>query len=130
MHRAVGRFIVAIAMLVGSLSEASAEPGFVEGHISIGPLTPVHRVGMPTPKPSRETYAAYKVTVFKADGETKISELTPNDEGNYRLTLPPGDYVLDRPHRRAGGSKDLPRSIKIVSGQTVRVDIAIDTGMR
>ena len=115
-------------MLLGSVIAGSDKPGFVEGHINIGPLTPVLRLDAPQ-KVSPEVYAAFKVSVFQADGKTVVAPLTPNAEGNFRQSLPPGTYIIDMPHGRMT-KVNLPKTITIVSDQTAHLDIEIDTGIR
>jgi len=53
-----------------------------------------------------------------------------NRNGNYRIELPPGDYILDvqGPESRPGRVK--PRPFTVLSNQAVRVDMNIDTGIR
>jgi len=44
--------------------------------------------------------------------------------------LPPGDYVLDVQRRAPGHVRAKPQRFTVVSNQTVRVDMDIDTGIR
>ncbi len=128
MHRATGHFLVLCFLFLSCVVTAADKPGFLEGHISIGPLTPVQRADG-TPKVSPEVYATFKVSVFQADGQTAVTPLTPNAEGNFRQSLAPGTYVVDMPHGRMT-KVDLPKTVTIVSDQTVHLDIDIDTGIR
>ena len=128
MSRLPGYLLLALAMLLGTVVAGSDKPGFVEGHINIGPLTPVQRKDAPT-KISPEVYAALRVSVFQADGKTSVAPLAPDADGNFRQSLPPGTYIIDMPHGRMT-KVNLPRTITIVPDQTVRVDIEIDTGIR
>ena len=136
MHRSICHFITFFAMFLSCPATCwqvagsdPPQPGFVEGHISIGPLSPVERVGTPTPASLADAYATLKVTVFKPDGKTQVAQLTPDSQGNYRQSLAPGTYVLDMPHG-AMTKMNLPQTVTIVSDQTVHVDIDIDTGIR
>jgi len=56
--------------------------------------------------------------------------VTADAEGNYRLALPPGDYILDVEGRSPKRIRGTPQPFTAVSGQTVRVDMNIDTGIR
>jgi hypothetical protein len=129
MHRIPGWLVLVCVMLAGSIMAESEKPGFVEGHINVGPLTPVEREGAPKPTISAEGYAALQLAVFKADGKTKVADLMLDKNGNFRQPLAPGTYVVAMPPRRITKA-NLPRAITIVSDQTVRVDIEIDTGIR
>jgi hypothetical protein len=129
MYRISGWLILVCVMLAGSIMAGSEKPGFVEGHINIGPLTPVEREGAPKPSVSVEGYAALQLAVFKADGKTKVTDLALDKNGNFHQPLAPGTYVVAMPPRRITKA-NLPQTITIVSDQTVRVDIEIDTGIR
>jgi hypothetical protein len=129
VDRTLSYFLLVFAMLLGSLVAGSDKPGFVEGHINIGPLTPVLHEGAPSPAVSAEAYAALQLAIFKADGKTKVTPLTPDKEGNFRQSLAPGTYVVAMPPRHITKA-NLPKTITIISDQTVRVDIEIDTGIR
>jgi len=51
--------------------------------------------------------------------------------GNYRIALPPGDYILDVQGRLPKGHvRAKPQRFTVVSNQTVRIDMDIDTGIR
>jgi len=106
--------------------------GYLEGKVTIGPLRPAQRVDEPPPPAPPEGYAAYPIKVFKADGATWVADVNVRPDGTYRLALAPDTYVvaLARPGLRSGRGRDLPKTITMTSGQTVRLDIDIDTGLR
>ena len=66
--------------------EIAAQPGYVEGHVSIGPLTPVERIDTPVPTVPPEFYAAYKIVILRPDGQT---EVTRADEANLPVHSSP-----------------------------------------
>ena len=129
MRRTAGYYFLVLAMSLGAIAGAEEKSGIVEGHINIGPLTPVLREGAPSPVISAEGYRDLQLAIFKADGKTKVSELSIDKSGNFRQSLEPGTYVIAMPPRRITKA-NLPKTIEIVSGQTIRVDIEIDTGIR
>ncbi len=129
MFRTTGYFFLTFALLLGCAVAESEKPGFVEGHVNIGPLTPVAQEGAPHPTVSAEEYAALQLTVFKADGKTKVAQLMPDTKGNFRQMLAPGTYVVAMPVRKITRA-DLPKAITVVSDQTVHLDIEIETGIR
>ena len=78
---------------------------------------------------------AYFVTardeiVRSRDGGKEVGRVTADAGGNYHLALPPGEYVLDIQRRPRGRVRTTPQPFTVVSGQTVRVDLDIDTGVR
>lgn len=107
------------------------ETGRLEGHVSIGPLRPVQRLDAPPPSVPPEAYAARPIVIFASDGTTEIRRVKIDPDGTYRVSLPPGSYVVDVARTsRIERARPLPKAVTIVKGQTVRLDIEIDTGLR
>jgi len=104
-------------------------PGFLEGVVTIGPLTPVEMPGEQPTVPG-EVYAARKIMVYDAQGRRLVERVDIGGDGTYRVELPPGRYVVDINRIGIDSSSDVPASVDIVSGETVRLDIDIDTGIR
>jgi hypothetical protein len=79
-----------------------------------------------------ENYADYPLVVLSKIGQKEIARVTADRDGNYRVALPPGDYVLDVQARTLGRTRGhvraKPQPFTVVSNQTVRVDMIIDTG--
>ena len=108
----------------------AADAGFVEGHVTIGPLKPVELQDA-TPQPiSPEVYAQYPLVILRADGQTEVLRVNADTRGNYRVALAPGDYILDVVGRAPKRVRANPQPFTIVSNQMVRVDMNIDTGIR
>jgi hypothetical protein len=119
----------AIGALAGCMAiDASAERlGYLEGRVTIGPICPVEREGVPCPVPP-EAYAAREI-VLRAEGKI-VARTRPGSDGNYRLAAEPGRYVVDVNRTGVDSSTDVPREVEIRAGETTRLDIAIDTGIR
>lgn len=114
-----------------SASPGAAAPGYLEGRAAIGPLQPVERVGVPTPTPPPAVCTARSLAIDAADGRTPVTTVQLQPDCTYQVALPPGTYVVRLAQRPGiGGSKDLPKTVTIASGQTTRLDISIDTGIR
>jgi hypothetical protein len=117
-------------VLIGGTVASDAVPlGFVEGHLKIISLTPVELADGNTPV-TVETYAEYPLIILNREEKKEITRVTADRNGNYRVVLPPGDYILDvqgRAHKHVRGK---PQFFTVVSNQTVRVDMDIDTGIR
>ena len=78
-----------------------------------------------------ENYVEYPLIIFSQDGKKEIARVTADGNGNYRVPLPPGDYILDVQGRKLKGHLRVrPQSFTVVSNQTVWVDVNIDTGIR
>ena len=111
-------------------ADDTAKPGFLEGHLKIVSLKEVELAGGKPRKYTVENYAEYPLIVLSKYGQNEVARVTPDREGNYRISLPPGDYVLDAQGRRPGGVRAKPQLFTVVSDQTVQVDMEIDTGIR
>ena len=118
-------------LLLADTTPVGAPPsGFVEGHLKI--ISP-KEVELADGTPSRITaknYAEYPLIVLSQDGKKEIARVTADANGAYRVALPPGDYILDVQNRRRHHIRATPQPFTIVANQTVRVDLAVDTGVR
>ena len=109
---------------------ATEPPGFVEGHLKIISGKEVELADGNASAITAENYAQYPLIISSQGGEKEIARATADENGNYRTALPPGDYVLDVQGRARGHVRARPQRFTVVSNQTVRVDINIDTGVR
>ena len=108
----------------------AAPPGFLEGHLKILLSKEVDLAdGTPAPAPA-ENYADYPLVVLSQDRKQEVTRVAADGNGNYHVELPPGDYVLEIQRRPRGRVRTTPQPFTVVSGQTVRVDLDIDTGVR
>lgn len=118
-------------LFAGSALIDAAPLGFMEGHLKIVSPKEVELADETPSKMTAENYADYPLIILSRDGEKEIARVTADEGGKYRVALPPGNYVLDVQGRRPKGhlrAKQQP--FTIISNQTVRVDMNIDTGIR
>lgn len=109
----------------------AAPPGFVEGHLKIISLKGVELADETPSKGMDMDYAEYPLIILSHDGKKEIARVTADKNGIYRVTLPPGDYILDVQGRQPKGHvRAAPQPFTIVSNQTVHLDMSIDTGVR
>jgi hypothetical protein len=119
-----------VFLLLPASALVNATPvGFLEGHLKIFSPKEVE-LADETPSKMAENYADYPLIILSTDKKKEIARVVAGNDGNYRVALPPGDYILDvqdsaRKHVRAK-----PQPFTVVSDRTVRVDIDIDTGIR
>ncbi|MDO8486586.1 MAG: hypothetical protein Q7S77_02740 [Candidatus Staskawiczbacteria bacterium] len=102
--------------------------GIIQGKVTIGPICPVEREGVPCPVPP-EAYTSREVILYNSNRViVKRMHFLPN--GTYLFEIPVGMYIIDIPKQGIGGSKDLPKTIAVKSGETVDFNFSIDTGIR
>ena len=124
--------VCAVSMLIATVALGGPPPGFVEGHVKIFPLGDVNLADdarLPNAQ-NDQPYSEYPLIIRSRDGKKEITQVTVNRNGNYRVELPPGDYVLDVQRPEPGHVRARSRPFTVVSGQTVRVDMDIDTRIR
>ena len=109
----------------------AAEPsGFVEGHLKISPSREVELDDEKRAAMTAENYAQYPLIILSQHEKKEIARVIPDGNGLYHAALPPGDYVLDVKGRARGHVRAKSQRFTVVSNQTVRVDMNIDTGVR
>ena len=120
-----------LLVLVGTESINAAPQGFLEGHLKIiSPREVEPSDEMPRQTVTAETYAQYPLIILSAGAQKEIARVTADENGNYRVALSPGDYILDVQGRTRGHLRAKAQPFTVTSNQTVRVDMNIDTGIR
>jgi len=125
----VGCIVLALA---GSATSSDALPsGVVEGHLKILSSKPVDIGDENAATMAAGNYADYPLLILSGDEQKEIARITADTNGDYRAVLPPGDYVLDVQGRTRGLTRGhlhaKPQQFTVVSNQSVRVDMNIDT---
>ena len=121
--------ILTLGLLLAGCSGRTLEPGILSGTVTIGPIWPVERPGESPPIPC-EVYEARKVMIYDKKGSRLIKQVDLDCNGNYRVELNPGVYTVDINRIGIDFSKDVPKKIEIRPGETIELDIDIDTGIR
>jgi hypothetical protein len=119
----------ALAVLAGVASSHAAPMGIAAGHLSIVSPKEVELADGNAATVTAETYAKYPLIILSRAGK-EVTRVIADATGNYRVALSPGDYVLDVQGRARGHVRAKPQPFTVVSSQTVRVDLNIDTGIR
>jgi hypothetical protein len=122
--------VIALTVIGSAPSSDSAERGVLEGHLTITSLKQVERDDATPSKVAAVDYAAYPLLILSKNGKTTIREIAADKEGNYRVSLAPGDYVLDAKGRAPRRVRAKRKRFTVVSNRTVRVDFDLDTGVR
>ena len=118
-------------MQAGTVSIKAGQQGFVEGHLKIISHKEVELADQTPSKITAENYADYPLIILSQDGKKEIARVKADENGKYRVALPAGDYILDVQGRQPKGRvRAKPQRFTVVSNQTVRIDMDIDTGIR
>jgi ABC-type Fe3+-hydroxamate transport system substrate-binding protein len=116
------------ANIIPTVTPAGAGTGTLTGNVSIGPLCPRE----PCTISHDQLVAAYAfrpITISTPEGNV-VTTVIADPETGYVVTLNPGTYIVNIANQGIRKSQELPRTVTIHSGETVRLDISIDTGMR
>ena len=90
---------------------------------------PVELADGGVPTVTAETYAEYPLIILSRK-KKEVARVAADRDGNYRVALPPGSYILDVQDRARKHVRAKPHWFRVVSNQTIRVDMDIDTGIR
>jgi hypothetical protein len=116
--------IVAAAALILAGTALGNAGGVMEGHLKILAPKPVD-IGDENAVATAANYADYPLLIVSRDEHKEIARVTADSDGNYRITLPPGDYVLDVQGRTSRHVRAKPQPFTVISNQTVHVDMEI-----
>ncbi len=108
-----------LALTLPALAGSSTTPTGLRGHVTIGPLTPVCKVGTPCSGPARHVTLSFRHL-------TRVFLATTDSYGNYRISLGGGTYLV----KANKGMSLRPVAVTVVIGRMRIVNIAIDTGIR
>jgi hypothetical protein len=122
----VAALALSIAGLAAACGGTSGATGLLEGRVTLGPITPVEQVG---DEPNTRPYAA-TVDVATPEGDV-VATVESGSDGTFSVRLAAGSYRLVP---RSPPGRPLPYAAPvdatIAAGQTTRVIIAFDSGIR
>lgn len=101
--------------------------GYLEGHVTIGPFCPVEREDEPCEVPP-EVYTSREAVVYGSNGATIKDRVHLDTQGNYKITLAPGNYFIQIVPAGIGPGEK--KYITIKSFETSIINFDIDTGIR
>lgn len=118
-----------------SACQTTSETGILQGRVTTGPVFPdPERLGENRPVLA-EVFAVRKVVVYDKTGQNLIQtvdirQINQGATGYYSVQLQPGSYQVDINHTGIDSSGDVPQVITLKTGETIIIDIDIDTGIR
>ena len=122
---------IAVAIVLSTITAAPGSgggTGTLAGNVTIGPLCPVEPC---TVAPDRLTAAyAARTIVVSMPGGVVVAQAVPDPYTGFSFVLKPGTYIVDIKHQGIDRSPELPKTVTIRAGETIRLDISIDTGIR
>ena len=118
------RALALMAVSLAAAASASAAPwrSGLFGIVMRGPITPVCRVGVPCDAPARNV-----ILTFSRPG--LVRETRTDEQGAYRIGLPPGIYSV-RTNSKPFGQTPRPARVHVRAGHVDKIVFTIDTGIR
>jgi hypothetical protein len=120
--RLAGIVVLAAAALTAA-GAAAAGTSNVRGSVVRGPVTPVCRVDVSCSAP-----VPGLPLVFFTSG-VEVARVKTDAMGHFALSLAPGSYQVKTTRRLAFGGP-VPRTFRVLGGQTTRLRLLIDTEIR
>ena len=117
-------------MAACAVSQNSAPLGFLEGQLHIYFPNTVKLADGDVPAVTADTFTKYPLVVLAPDMKKEVARFAVDATGNYRIALPPGEYVLDVHDRVRKHVRAKPQQFTVVSHQTVHLNMDMDTGIR
>ena len=114
-----------MAVCVSTSQTPSAGESGIEGIITISPSQPgPSRSDAPDFKPLSNTAFVVK------DLKTEVTSFTTDDQGQFRIPLAPGHYIVSVKGRKLGIGHFGPFEVDVVSGKMTKVQWKCDSGIR
>jgi hypothetical protein len=123
--------LICLLIVSGCISpNQEEEKGYLEGTVSIGPLCPVEPCHL-TEDQRAAVYAARQLLIVRERAFTQTVYKTGfSPDGHYNVSLPPGTYEVMLAKNGVDRSPDLPTQVSVSPGETVILNLSIDTGIR
>ncbi len=131
--------LLVFCVFSGGISLVSCQPGgpetvLLQGAVTIGPISPVERLGE-NPIVPPEVFSARKLIIYDESGKNLVREvyftqIGTGATGYYTAQIAPGTYVVDINHLGIDRAANLPVTITVSADETVTIDVDIDTGIR
>lgn len=122
--------LVLAACSPGASASVAEREGTIEVEVVAGPVCPVEQ-DPPDPGCEPREVAGARVLVQPGDGrDIVVAEATADAAGHAVIDLPAGDYLVVGAEVEGLMGLPEPALVTVVVGETVRVILAYDTGIR
>ena len=125
--------LIGIAFAVACTT--TIQTGIVQGTVTIGPVFPGPAILGDSRPISPDVFSARKVVIYESSGKNVIQavdirQIDQTATGYYIAQLKPGTYIFDIKKNGIDHASEVPKTVTVSTGQTIVLDINIDTGIR
>ena len=122
--RAVTQAVRATAFIcvLAAVTSLGGTTGTLEGRLLATASGGAQLADQPNATPD---YSQFLLIVRSSDARTEIARTKPDAEGSYRVSLPPGEYVLAVEKQGGRPTRAAPQKFTITADKTIRVDTAV-----
>jgi hypothetical protein len=103
------------------------DTGVIEGKVT---LLKVVENGAEQPTPTPDEYGARQIVIKTSNGQVEVARASVDPLGNYSIVLLAGLYVVDINYAGGDLAQGLPKTVQLAAGETIQLDVTIDTGQR
>jgi hypothetical protein len=122
-------FMLILAVMCTSFASGQNPSGGEAGIEGVITLNPVHPGPVPVDAPGSGPLANASFVV-KDEKDTVASEFTTDNQGHFRVSLPPGHYKVSLKGRKGGPGRFGPFDVEVVAGKMTKVQWECDSGIR
>jgi hypothetical protein len=122
-------FILILVFMCTRFASGQTPPGAetgIDGAITISP-TQAGPVRADVPSSGPLPYATF---VVKDEKDSVASEFTTDDQGHFRVSLPPGHYKVSLKGRKGGLGRFGPFDVEVDASKMTKVQWECDSGIR
>jgi hypothetical protein len=112
------------AFISAGQTPSSSETG-TEGVVTISPAQPG-----PTRADAPRSLPLGNVAFVVEDQNGEVASFTTDDQGRFRISVPPGHYKVSIKGKRSGIGRYGPFEVDVVPGKMTRVQWDCDSGIR
>ena len=119
--------VLSFCLCLGQTSPTSTSGTGIEGSLVISPARPGPiRQGDPDSGPLPNA----KFLVVKEGETVPVASFTTNEEGHFKVSLPPGRYTVVKEGGKRGIGRFGPFGVEVAAGKMTNVQWRCDSGMR
>jgi hypothetical protein len=116
----------AIATAIATATATTTNQGTITGDVTAGPTCPVQTAETPCPP---KVVSGRTVQILDAQGAV-VATTTTDVHGRFSVAVAPGTYSVVLPPLTGQPRQASPTHVTVAVGQTVHVQIMLDTGIR